>query len=371
MSDMVNSHLAHISGLEKRFGPESAEVAIALGTLARLICQYNEPADAAPYFKRSIAIRQTIYGPETILSDLDNWINQKNPVSFDVLEPFILQRLEIRATILGEADPRVAVACDAIAAEYLQHTRYAEARTFLERSLAIKQRASGAYSAAVAATLKTLVEVCLRASERQQADRYLERCNEVTETVFGARSQEVARTLVSLAVSYVSSSKLQRRSIKTESRRRAWPMFESGLSINEAVFGPDSLEVQKSLEAMARACLDSGEFWEAEPLLTRLLSVCEQIYGDDAAALLWILTEMAQGYADQQSEKAEQALQRSFDILRTLLDARKPTFRDAIADLPGDKAVLYSGSRTGLLEKLVRTSETVRRNSRRRWGAPD
>lgn len=367
-SQMIDNHLAHIAGLEKKFGPNSEEVAVALGTLARLICQYEEPEDAVPYFERCIRIREALKGPKSVLPYLDEWINQSNQIGFKAREPFILKRLEIEANTLGEIDPSVADACASLASTYLHLNRTAEAQRFFERSLAIQERLGGTTSPDVATTLEALVDVCFRERKREQADHYLKRCNEVSESVFGANSKEMARTLVSLAVTLIASGRYARQHRKSDGVRKARPMFERALSIYEELFGPDSLEVQRTLETISRACLECGQFRAAEPLLKRLLAICEQIYGNNAAASLWVLSELAQGYADEGSTLAEPMLERSFDVLRSFLDARRPIVRDEIADLPGNKEVLHCG-RGGLLEKLVRTSEKVRRNTRTRWGA--
>lgn len=85
-SNMVDRHLAHIAGLEKKFGPVSEDVAVALGTLAGLICKYEEPEDAVPYFERCIRIREGLTGPKSVLPYLDEWINQNNPIGFKVRE---------------------------------------------------------------------------------------------------------------------------------------------------------------------------------------------------------------------------------------------------------------------------------------------
>jgi tetratricopeptide (TPR) repeat protein len=363
------NHFAHIAKLEAKFGPHSEEVAVALRTLARLICQYEEPAGAVPYFERCMAIREALKGPAAILPDLDEWIEQTNPVGFTVREPFILKRLSIKAGLFGEADPRVADACDALASDYVHLSRFAEARPLLERSLAIREKLGGVHGAEVASVLETLVAVCLREGQREQADRYLERCNEAAEAAFGANSSGLARMLVSLAVARIDADRSQKHRVRSETVRQARPLFERAFAINEELFGPDSLELQKALEAIARACLACGAFWEAEPLLERLLSIGERTYGHDAAALLWILAELAHGYADERSGQAEPLLERSFDVLRKFLDAKRPTFSEAIADLPGNSEVLYGGNPEGLLEKLVQASETTRRNLRKRWGA--
>ena len=368
-SHMLDKHLAHIAGLEARFGVVSEEVAVALDTLARLICQYEEPAEAIPYFSRCIAIREELRGPASILADLDKWIDQGNPVGFQVREPFIRKRLEIKTSLFGEFDPWVAEECDGLASTYAHLKRYSDARPLLERSLAAKKRIEGAQTAEVAATLERLVEVCLQMDDRDRAERYLERCIKATEAVFGPNRREFGDRLVALAVMYVGSCKSQRRPLNASMIQRALPMFERGLASIEKMHGPDSFEVQKTLEAMSHACLEADEFQRAEPLLRRLLATTERVYGRDAAALLWILVELALGYALGRSDRAEAFVERSFEILKLLLAAKRPSYEGRIANLPGRKDVLYGSGQSGLLEKLLRAAEIVRGNIRRQWGA--
>lgn len=368
-SYMLDKHLAHIAGLEARHGVVSEEVAVALNTLARLICQYEEPAEAIPYFSRYIAIREQLRGSASILADLDEWIDQDNEGGFQVREPFIRQRLHIKTSLFGEFDPWVAEECDGLASTYIQLKRYSDARPLLERSLAAKKKIDGARTAEVAATLERLVDVCLHTGDRDMADRYLERCVKATEAVFGLNRRELGDRLVGLAVMYVASCKWQRRSVKTRMVQKAMPMFERGLASIERICGPDSFEVQKALAAVSQACLQSDEFWKAEPLLRRLLSTTERTDGNDAAASLWILVELALGYAGEGSDKAEPVVERSFDVLKVLVDSERPRHQGRMAKHSGRMDVLDVSGRSGLLEKLLRAAEMVRGNLRRQWGA--
>lgn len=365
---MIESHLAHIAQLEAKFGAESDEVATALNTLAFLISQYGEPAEAVPYFDRSITIREALHGPASLLPQLEQWIDQKGPVQFKHLEPFVLGRLEIMAATWGEIDPRIAEECDRIASRYLYRNEPAQAKPFLERSLAIRTELHGAESDEVGRARQRLFDACLRTSEHKLAARHRERCIAVAERLHGADSKEVAATLVALALAAIAASEQsQRDSAKKDMRRKAHAMCERAVLIQEALFGPDSLQVQKTLEAAARAHLDCRDFHNAEPLLRRLLDICERSYGNDAAALLWILANLAQIYAYDRSRHAEPMLERCFAILRTFLDVRRPTMTTRIDDLPENRGALYSGNASGLLEMLIRTSETIDYNTRKRW----
>ncbi|GMO38046.1 tetratricopeptide repeat protein [Bradyrhizobium sp. TM233] len=365
----AENHLRHIAGLEKRHGPISDEVVTALRTLIKLICRSEDPVEAIPFLDRCISIQESLHGPQSILGDLDEWIGHAGRVDFKLVEPFQLRRLAIKTRLSGEHSWQAAEECEAIARKWASTGDYSRARAFLERSISILEKVHGAVSVEVAGAVDTLAEIGARLKKWEDAETNLQRSLHLKEKIFGKRSEEAARTLLTSAIVHANSCKLERHGAKFESLRKAVTAFASGLDIIEERFGPDSLEVQKALEAMISAYLDCGEFWKAEPLLKRLLEICERTYGDDAAALLWILAELATGYARERVEDAEPVLERGFAVLRTFLDAGKPIFRRSILDMAGNRKVLYGGSQKGVLETLVQASETFRDNQRKRWGA--
>lgn len=366
---MSESHLAHIAKLEAKFGANSEEVATALNTLAFRLCEWGKSADAGPYFDRSLAIREALYGPASLLPQLDAWIDQKQPVKFKHLEPFMLKRLAIMAATWGDVDPRIATECDRIAARYLYRNEPERAMELFERSLAIRAESNGADSDDVAQTLQRLADACLRADERELADRYRERCIAVNERVHGADSKELAAALVASALAIIAASKeAHRGGMKDRMRRDARVMVERALSIEEALFGSDDLQVQKTLEAAARGYLDCRDFHNAKPLLERLLAICERTYGGNAPALLWILATLAQIYAYGESQRAEPTLERCFAILRTFLEVKRPAVTFWVDQLARAPQALYSKTASGVLETLVTTSERVYYNTRKRWG---
>jgi len=365
-SHMVNQHLAHIANLEQQHGPDSEEVAVALDTLAGLICKYQESEDAVPYFQRCLRIREQLRGPRAVLAEIDRWLDQ--PLGFAAREPFLLKRIEIRGDVLGESDASLADECASLAGVYANLDRTAEARTLFERSLAIRQGAGDTGSAELVSLLEQLVAISLRTRQRAQADAYLAQCRAVVEASTGATSAQTAQTLVTLAATLIEAVQFERSHRNPAGLREARPLYEQAFAILEAQVGPDSHDLQKALERIARACLDARQFWAAEPLLNRLLAIGERVYGAEAAALLWILAELAEGYADDGALAAEAVLDRAYAVLRRFLDARRPMLRADITELPGATDVLFSG-RGGLLERLTGASETHRGNLRKRWGA--
>jgi tetratricopeptide (TPR) repeat protein len=359
-SHLVNAHLQHIAKQEAKFGTDSEEVAVALRTLCKLICQYEDAVDAVPYFDRCMRIREALRGRESILKELDEWID-KNAWNFEAVEPFLRKRLAIETEVFGEIDPRIADGCEDLARRYRNQKRYSEARELLERSLAIREATIGPNSPEVAATLEVLFEACLRSKQKQEdeAGRHLQRCLKIREQAFGENSEEVAKTLVSAAVGYLDPTKL-RQAMIWHRIGAASPLFERGVGLMDQRFGPDSAEVQQALEAMARAYLQHREaFSKAEPLLRRLLSINEKIHGADAVELLWILVELAEGHANGRSRRAGPLVKRGFDIMRAFLDAKKPHI--------WEKAAAFSKPK-GMLERLVHAAAQDRRNLRKRWG---
>lgn len=362
------NHLQHIAKLEKRFGSVSDEVAVALRSLVRVICQHEDPVDALPFLERCVSIEEALHGPKATLADLDAWIGQPG-VDFEHYESFQLRRLAVKTEIFGEASQEVEAECGALAKGYASQGRDWKARAFLERSIAIKEKLHGPASVEVAAAVELLAETSARLKRWKNAETDLQRSLELKKKVFGTTSEEVTQALLTSAIVYANASKLQQTGTRMRRIHKAATAFELGLNQLEERFGSESLEVQKALEAMICAYVDCREFWKAEPLLKRLLTTCERAYGDDATALLWILAELAEGYADEGSPEAEPVLARSFAVLRTFLDSKKPIFHHGIQDLPGNKEALYGGTGRAILEKLIRASETLQRNLKKRWGA--
>jgi hypothetical protein len=361
----AENHLRHIAGLEKRHGPISDEVVTALRTLIGLICRSEDPVEAIPFLDRCISIQESLHGPQSILGDLNSWISKAGGVDFKLVEPFQLKRLAIKSALFGENSRQTAGECEAIARRWALLGDYARAAALLERSISILETIHGAVSVEMAAAVDTLAEIGARLKKWEATEANLQRSLHLKQKIFGERSEEAARTLLTVAITHANSSNLQDRRLRSERARKAVTAFAQGLGIMEERFGADSFEVRKALAAMISAYVDCGEFWEAEPLLKRLLAMSEQTYGKDAAALLWILAELAAGYAREGSQAAEPTLERGFSVLRAFLDPAKPASRYRTADLAGNKAAPHGG----VLETLVEASEMHRRNLRKRWGA--
>lgn len=364
----AESHLKHIAGLEQRHGTISDEVVTALRTLIKLILRSESPVEAIPFLERCISIQESLHGPQSIVADLDDWIDRAGSIDFKLVEPFQLRRLAIKTKLFGEHSPEAARECEAIARRWASCGEYSRARAFLEQRTSILEKIHGCVSTEVAAAVDALAEICARLNKWADAETCLQRSLDLKETLFGKRSEQAARTLLTSAIVHANSCKMQRHGARFESLRKAATAFASGLDSIEDQFGPDSFEVQKALEAMISAYLDCGEFWKAEPLLRRLLEISERTHGDDAAALLWILAELAAGYARERVDEAEPVLERGFATLRTFLDASKPIFRRNIFYMARNRKALYSGQK-GVLETLVQASEAHRDNLRKRWGA--
>lgn len=130
------NHLQHIAKLEERFGAVSDEVAVALRSLVRVICQYEDPIEAIPFLERCLSIEEALHGPQVTLSDLNNWIGHAAEV--DVLRR--AANWEASAALIAE-----------LTAEELEHP-FAEIVAFHRNR--IEARDSGRYTIAQALAKK-------------------------------------------------------------------------------------------------------------------------------------------------------------------------------------------------------------------------
>jgi tetratricopeptide (TPR) repeat protein len=102
-------------------------------------------ADAEPLYRRSLAIREKVLGPDhpDITYPLNNLaLLYKKQGRYADAEPLYKRALVIFEKALGPEHPNVATSLNNLAALYDSEGRYADAEPFLKRSLAIFEKIS-------------------------------------------------------------------------------------------------------------------------------------------------------------------------------------------------------------------------------------
>ncbi len=101
---------AHSRKRESALGPDHADIAQSLNSLAQWYFQHEQYADAEPLYKRSLAICTKRLGPKnqytlTATQNLGTLYYEEK--KFDLSEPLLKQALEGREQALGKDHPHV------------------------------------------------------------------------------------------------------------------------------------------------------------------------------------------------------------------------------------------------------------------------
>jgi len=182
---------------------------------------------------------------------------------------------------------------------------YTEARRVLERSLAIKEKASGPEHASVASDRINLGQLLLEVGDLTEAKRNYELALPVFEKLYGAESAQVADSLGGLASVAASSG----------DNATAKALQERALRNYEKALGPDHPELGMPLINLAITLAKAGEQAKAQPLYERALRLWEQSRGSESSFVAVALFQLA-GLLQETGElpKARQLYERALAI---------------------------------------------------------
>jgi tetratricopeptide (TPR) repeat protein len=219
-------------------GKRAPQAPGSLNGLALLCRDLGRYAEAEPLFKRALAIREKVLGPDHL----------------DVGQSL---------TNLGDI--------------YRCRGRYGEAEPLLIRGLAIREKALGPNHPAVGISLNDLALVYHGQGRYAEAERLYERAIAIYEKAFGPDHREVGTCLDNLARLY----RAQGRYAEVE------PLYKRAIAIYEKALGPDHREISVRLNNLAELYRMQGRYAEAEPLHKRALAIREKagaVFGNVGAA---------------------------------------------------------------------------------------
>jgi len=181
-----------------------------------------------------------------------------------------------RALAIRELEGRVGDLAVATSLEHLGRLReltgaYDDARELQQRALDIRLARLGPDHPEVASSLRSLGQVLTATSEFAEARAFLERSLSIREEALGPDHPEVAQTLNNLA-------NVQKEMGDYVSARAA---YERVLSIWEGELGDESLEVAIALGNLGELHRVMGHRDEARPLFERSLTIFEKRLGPD------------------------------------------------------------------------------------------
>jgi len=196
---------------------------------------------------------------------------QQNRGSRDEARSLLERALAIREQTNGPVDPDTAEVLANLAGVLHETGDSAAARPLLERVLGIKEQTLGPEHPETVLALNNL-GVLLRVSGDWNAARpLLERALAIREKTLGSEDPDTAASLHALAQVLVDLG----QSVA------ARPLFERALAIREKALGPEDPETASSIDDLGHLLLEAGDLAAARPLFERALAIREKALGPD------------------------------------------------------------------------------------------
>ncbi len=211
-------------------------------------------------------------------------------------EPFAMQGLQIRESVLGEWHADVAQAVDAVALVHYARGRYAEAEALRKRSIVIFEKTCGKEHPDVATSVNSLASIYMTMGRYSEAEPLLRRAITIWEKTHGPDSLDCALGLSNLSLLFQALGRL------AESE----PLERRALEIRENALGPEHPLVAMNLKGLADLHYLRREYDLAEPIYRRALAIRRKALGPDHPFVATSLTDLGNiAYARARYAEAE------------------------------------------------------------------
>jgi len=380
---------------EARLGPNHPDVFIIVKALALLYGKKEDYPRAERYWRRALAIREKLSGPDDVLTaESLLWLADTlaEMGRYSEAEPLSRRALLIRTSKLGEhAD--TAFSLNQLAWSLEQQGKYRAAEPLLRRALAIREKRQGAEHADTIFSLSRLADNLKEQGLYAQAEPLYQRVLSVRERLLGANHADVARVLRELGALYEMQARYKEAeplfvralairekvlgrthdSVATLLNDLAWlyfdlgryaeaePLYKRALAIREAGLGPAHPYLAKTLNNLGLLYQSEGRYTEAEPLHTRAVAMYEKTLGPEHLEYAEALNNLALLYWRQaRYAEAESAYRRSLSIRQKALGPDHPYVGLSLSNI----ALVYqSQGRYAKAEPLFQRSVTIRENA--------
>ncbi|WP_081494397.1 tetratricopeptide repeat protein [Bradyrhizobium genomosp. III] len=309
-------------------------------------------ADAIPLAKRSLAITEEALGP--VHSDVAESLNNLGLLlakqgSLADAEPFYRRSLTVRETLpLSNGNSiEIATTLNNLANLYVQQGRHADAAPLSTRSIELLEQALGPNDQRLASPLNNLSFNFRKQGRYANARTLLERALQINEKELGRGHPEIAKILSNIANIYEDEGRYS----------EAEPLLNRALTILEAALSPDHPDLSIALNNLAGVYNRQGRYLEAELLYNRALLIAEKSSGPDNLSTAVSLNNLAMLYANQaRFLEAASLAERALMIFQEKLPPDHPDVATSLSNL----GTIYENlGRYGDLESLYKRSLTM------------
>lgn len=243
---------------------------------------------------------------------------------FEKADASLARALAIRRVRFGEQHPSVAETLGCLGSLRRGQGNLAEARSFLEQSLATRRRVQPIHMD-VARALLSLGNLLCQQSKHAEAKVCFDEALDISKQIMGtADHPDVARIMTGLAATHEAAGRL----------RDAEMCLQSALRMQQTCLGPQHRETASSFHNLSLVLRAQGRIPEAQKMCEQALNQMETRLGPihpDVARALNSLAELHR--AQQHYDKASELYSRSLDIIEKTLGSTDIQFAEALNNL--------------------------------------
>lgn len=261
---------------ERRFSTDSPELISSLETLAEIYSDKQEFANAEALLKRALAIREKNFpgtaGTARCLTTLALCCQYQNKHA--AAEPYFKRSLAIIENLYGSNTENTLNRVAELAHCYRLQKKYSEAESMLKRACSIAEQTKTQAETRVKFQLQ-LADNYIEQGKTAAAEPLLKRAFEMSLSNYGPQAELTAKCLISLGSSYQSQKKFA----------QAVQYYEGALAIEEKRYGIKSEKLANLLVWLALSQQALGKYPEAESYYKRAMLIAENSPAPDPRGL--------------------------------------------------------------------------------------
>ncbi len=350
--DAAERHLR--AALERRIeahGPEHAEVARCMCTLAALLQNKGAYEDAEALCRDAQAMQQRLLGPDhPEIADAIILLGTilRGRGDYSGADAAMRGAVAMQRRVLEAPNAELAHGLVSYAGLLAARGDYASAEPLQREALAMRRKLHGDEHRDVAESLNNLATLMIHVDKFAEARAALEEALRIFRSVMGPSHPDVATALNNLAEVHRLEG----------NPRAAEPLFREALAIRRAVLHPDHPLVGLSLNNLGITLVATGEYDAAEPMLVESLGAARALLGPQHPDVAITLANLAKLHDLQgHLEQAEREYREAIAIYRASLGDGHPLVATALHRLA---AVRHRRGDAGA-EPLCREALAIRR----------
>ncbi len=301
---------AYESALGLQMTTEAASASARLVSVVGL--ELARPHDGRRWAKDAKPLAKAAGADDMLALCLNNLgvVASQQEGKYEEARDYLERALAIREKALGPEHPQVAGSLNNLGNVASSQGKYEEARDYYERALAIREKALGPEHPQVALPLSNLGNVAGAQGKYEEARGYYERALAIKENALGPEHPDVAMSLNNLGALAYSEGKYE----------EARGYHQRALAIKENALGPEHPEVAASLNNLGAVAFSEGKYEEARGYNERALAIFEKILGPEHVDVARALDNLgAVAFSEGKYEEARGYYERALAIFEKIV----------------------------------------------------